>query len=78
MKYVKIYKYAMKEIFKLKSGENRTNNLFMLIVSLIWRFSLEGKYLDETLKLLNEFDYKKNFGEEEENGEASKEEVQEA
>ena len=75
MKYVKIYKYAMKEIFKLKSGENRTNNLFLLIASLIWRFSLEGKYLDETLAMINQFDYKKNFGEEEEDGKTNKEEI---
>lgn len=71
MKYIKIYNYAIKEIMKLKTGENRTNNLFLLICLLIWRFSLEGKYLDETIKLINEFDYKKNFGEEEENGKAS-------
>lgn len=75
MKYIKIYNYAIKEIMKLKTGENRTNNLFLLICLLIWRFSLEGKYLDETIKLINEFDYRKNFGEEEENGKASEEKI---
>ena len=65
MKYKKIYDYAMKEIFKLKKSEDRTNNLFILICLLIWRFSLEGKYLDTTLQMINEFDFNKNFKEEE-------------
>jgi hypothetical protein len=67
MKYKKIYNYVMKEIFKLKKSEDRTNNLFILICLLIWRFSLEGKYLDTTLQMINEFDFNKNFkGEENE------------
>lgn len=68
MKYAKIYRIAIKELEKLKKQDDRINNLFLLICLLIWRFSLYGKYLDNTLKMINEFDFKKNFEEEEENG----------
>ena len=44
----------------------------MLILALIWRFSLNGKYLEQTLKMISEFDYRTHFGEEEdENGKVS-------
>lgn len=68
MKYISIYQYAIRKLEKIKNQDARVNNLFMLIVALIWRFSLGGQYLEQTLKLINEFDFKKNFGEEENNG----------
>ena len=71
MKYISIYQYAIRKLEKIKNQDARVNNLFMLIVALIWRFSLGGLYLEQTLKMINEFDFKKNFGEVEQNGEVS-------
>ncbi len=65
MKYVKAYNYAIRQIEKLKDQDARINNLFLLICALIWRFSLGGLHLETTLKMINEFDFNKNFGEEE-------------
>lgn len=62
MKYIKAYNYSIKQIEKLKNQDDRINNLFLLICALIWRFSLGGLHLDTTLKMINEFDYFKNFG----------------
>ncbi len=61
MKYLKIYKLAKKELWKLNKQEDRVNNHFILICMLIYDFSQGGKYLKETLKMINEFDYDKNF-----------------
>lgn len=63
MKYVKIFNNALKELSKLKKQEDRINNEFLLIVLLIWHFSIRGKYLKNTLEMINEFDYQKNFEE---------------
>lgn len=68
MKYVKAYNYAIRQIEKLKDQDARINNLFLLICALIWRFSLGGLYLEKTLKMINEFDFNKNFGEEDNDG----------
>ena len=65
MKYIKAYNYSIRQIEKLKDQDARINNLFLLICALIWRFSLGGLHLDTTLKMINEFDFNKNFGEEE-------------
>lgn len=66
MKYAKIYRITIKELEKIKKQDDRVSNLFLLICLLIWRFSLYGLHLDTTLKMINEFDYFKNFNEEEE------------
>lgn len=63
MKYVKIFDIALKELRKLKKQEDRINNEFLLIALLIWHFSVKGKYLKNTLEMINEFDYQKNFEE---------------
>ena len=65
MRAEKIYNYTIYQLNKIKNQETRVNNFYMLVFSLIWRLSLNGKYLEDTLRLINEFDYKKNFGGEE-------------
>lgn len=71
MRAEKIYNYTINQLNKIKNQETRVNSFYMLVFALIWRLSLNGKYLEDTLRLINEFDYKKNFGEENEDGKAS-------
>ena len=67
MNYYKIYKKIVKDIDKLGSNEDKFNNLYLLTCLLIFNLSNETKNLDVLLKTFKEFDYKKNFGYEEEN-----------
>ena len=68
MKAEKIYNFAIRQLDKIKNQETRVNNFYMLVFALIWRLSVNGKYLEDTLRLIDEFDCKKNFGEEEQDG----------
>ena len=65
MLYYKLYKKIVKEIDKVKTKEEKFNNLYLLTCMLIFNLSSEGKNLDILLTTFKEFDYKKNFGYEE-------------
>jgi len=62
MEYYKIYKMVIKEIGKIKSKQDRFDNLYILTCMLIYNLSNEGKNIDTLLKTFKEFDYNKNFG----------------
>ena len=62
---VKVFNKIVKDLSKFDEDE-QFNAMFILTCMLIYRLSCGGKHLDLILKLLNEFDYKKNFESEEE------------
>lgn len=66
MNYYKIYKKVIKDIDKIEGNEDKFNNMYLLTCLLIFNLSNEGKNLDTLLMTFKEFDYKKNFGYEEE------------
>ncbi len=66
MNYYKIYKKIIKDIDKIEGNEDKFNNLYLLTCMLIFNLSNGGKNLDTLLQTFKEFDYKKNFGYEEE------------
>lgn len=68
MNYFKIYKKIVRDIEKLQTKEEQFNNLYLLTCLLIFNLSNECKNLDVLLKTFKEFDYKKNFGYEENKG----------
>jgi len=63
MKCIKIYENAINKIFKEVDEDERFDEIFMLICLLIYYISCNGKILEQILELINEFDYRKNFGE---------------
>lgn len=60
-----IYEKVIEEIGKIKNKDEQFDTMFILTCMLIYNLSSGGKNLDLILQLLNEFDYKKNFEEDE-------------
>ncbi len=65
MQFYKIYKKIIRDIDKIETKEDKFNNLYLLTCLLIFNLSNEGKNLDALLETFKSFDYKKNFGYEE-------------
>lgn len=68
MNCYELYKNLMEDLGKVKGGnDEKFNELFLLTCMLIWNMSCgDEEQLDRILTLLNEFDYKRNFENEEE------------
>ena len=66
MEFYKIYKKILRDIDKIESKEDKFNNMYLLTAMLIFNLSNGGENLDVLLQTFKEFDYKKNFGYEEE------------
>lgn len=69
MQFYKIYKKIIRDIDKIEAKEDKFNNLYLLTCLLIFNLSNEGQNLDALLETFKKFDYKKNFGYEENKGE---------